>query len=59
MPIAEAEAFKQSFDNIKADALKTAQWCVRYDAPFLKQVSFTLSDGKVFSINAGDDAGRL
>ena len=54
VPIAEAEAFKQTFDTVKANALKTAQWSVRYDAPYLQQISFTLSDGNTYSVEAGE-----
>ena len=46
VPIAEAEAFKASFDNIKEEAVKTAQLGIRYDAPSIETITFTTSDGK-------------
>lgn len=55
VPIADAEAFKQAFDSIKSDALKTAQWGVRYDAPYLQKISFTLADGTAYGVEAGEE----
>ncbi|MBQ7451765.1 MAG: hypothetical protein IJV60_04340, partial [Prevotella sp.] len=46
VPIAEAEAFKASFDDIKEEAVKTAQLGIRYDAPSIEAITFTTSDGK-------------
>ena len=47
--------FKQAFDSIKSDALKTAQWGVRYDAPYLQKISFTLADGTAYGVEAGEE----
>lgn len=48
VPIAEAEAFKASFDDIKEEAVKTAQLGIRYDAPSIEAITFTTSDGKSY-----------
>lgn len=48
VPIAEAEAFKTTFDDIKAEALKTAQYGIRYDAPSIEAIRFTMPNGKEY-----------
>lgn len=48
VPIAEAEAFKTAFDDIKAEALKTAQYGIRYDAPSIEAIRFTMPNGKEY-----------
>ena len=48
VPFAEAEAFKTAFDDIKAEALKTAQYGIRYDAPSIEAIRFTMPNGKEY-----------
>lgn len=48
VPIAEAEAFKTAFDDIKTEALKTAQYGIRYDAPSIEAIRFTMPNGKEY-----------
>ncbi|MBP5513978.1 MAG: hypothetical protein J6Y04_04290 [Bacteroidaceae bacterium] len=47
--IAEAEAFKTAFDDIKAEAAKNAQLGIRYDAPSIEAITFTMTDGKTYN----------
>ena len=49
VPIAEAEAFKASFDDIKAEALKNATFGIRNDAISIQQITFTLPSGKSYT----------
>ena len=44
----EAEAFKDEFLSIKAEAEKGAELGIRYDAPSIEAITFTTSDGKTY-----------
>ena len=46
--IAEAQAFKEAFEQIKDDALKDASFCIRHDAIALDEITFTLPSGKTY-----------
>lgn len=48
IPIAEAQAFKEAFDQIKDAALKDALYCIRHDAIALDEITFTLPSGKTY-----------
>ena len=48
VPIAEAEAFKTAFDNIREEAAKGAQLGIRYDAPSIESITFKMPDGKEY-----------
>ena len=48
VPITEAEAFKDAFSSIKAEAEKNAELGIRYDAPSVESITFTTSDGKTY-----------
>ena len=49
VPIAEAEAFKASFDEIKEAALKGAVYDIRNDAIGIREITFKLPSGKTFT----------
>ena len=46
IPIAEAPAFKEAFDQIKDVALKDASFCIRHDSIAIDEITFTLPSGK-------------
>ena len=46
IPIAEAQAFKEAFDQIKDVALKDATYGIRNDAIAIDEITFTLPSGK-------------
>ena len=46
IPIAEAPAFKEAFDQIKDVALKDASFCIRHDSIAIGEITFTLPSGK-------------
>lgn len=48
IPISEAQAFKEVFDQIKDAALKDASYCIRHDAIALDEITFTLPSGKTY-----------
>ena len=48
VPIAEAKEFKSEFESIKASAVKTAQLGIRYDAPSIEAIRFTMPNGKEY-----------
>ena len=48
IPITEAQAFKEAFDQIKDAALKDALYCIRHDAIALDEITFTLPSGKTY-----------
>ena len=48
IPIAEAQAFKEAFDQIKDAALKDATYGIRNDAIAIDEITFTLPSGKSY-----------
>ena len=48
VPMAEAKTFKNEFASIKSVAAKTAQLGIRYDAPSIETINFTMSNGKKY-----------
>lgn len=49
VPRADAALFKEDFNGMMADALKSAKYFVRNDMLSLKSITFTTPEGKVFS----------
>lgn len=48
VPIADAPAFKEAFDSIKADAVSGAKLSLRGDVVHVDEITFTLPDGRSF-----------
>ncbi|MBP5170597.1 MAG: hypothetical protein ILP04_00840 [Bacteroidales bacterium] len=48
VPIAEAQAFKEAFDQMKDATLNDASYCIRHDAIAIDEISFTLPSGKTY-----------
>ena len=48
IPIAEAQAFKEAFDQIKDTAMADASYCIRHDAIAIDDITFTMPSGKTY-----------
>lgn len=48
VPIAEAEAFKTAFNDMKEEAAKGARLGIRYDAPSIEAITFKMPNGKEY-----------
>ena len=49
IPIGEAEAFKNAFPEMREDAVKNAQFCIRGDSIAIEKITFTIPDSKSYS----------